>query len=87
MLLVSSLSLKELRNDTFDTWRPAVLPNVLLQRTYSIVGGELATPIREFQDASGTTWLEAIFVNGQHETLERQPKTTFRNLILQEVRR
>ena len=62
-------------------------PDVLLTRTYSVVGGDLATPICEFQDAAGVTWLEAIFVHGQEETLERQPKSTFQTLVLQEVLR
>ena len=57
-----------------------------LRRTYSVVGGHLATPVREFQDAAGVTWFETIFVNGHEETLERYSKPAFLNLILQEVR-
>ena len=60
--------------------------DVLLKRTFSVVGGELATPIREFQDASGATWLETIFVKGHAETLERHPKPAFLSLVLQEIR-
>ena len=61
------------------------MPDVHLQRTYSIVGGELATPIREFQDAAGTTWLETIFIKGHEQTLERHPKPDFLRWVLQEL--
>jgi hypothetical protein len=50
-----------------------------------MVGGELATPIREFLDDGGTAWLEAIFVSGHTQTLERYPKRAFLSLVLQEV--
>ncbi len=62
-----------------------MLSNINLKTTYALVGGELATPIREFLDEGGTTWLEAIFVSGHTQTLERYPKRTFLNLVLQEV--
>ena len=61
-------------------------PDVLLNHTYSVIGGDTATPIREFQDTAGTTWLEAIFARGHEETLERHPKPAFRSLVLQERR-
>jgi hypothetical protein len=60
--------------------------DLLLRRTYSVAGGQLATPIREFQDAAGVTWFETIFVNGHEETLERHSKPALLSLILQEVR-
>ena len=62
-------------------------PDVSLKRTYSVLGGDLATPVREFRDGSGIAWYESIFVNGHGETLERQTKEAFRALVLQEVRR
>jgi hypothetical protein len=48
-----------------------VIIEVRLQHTYSVAGGELATPIREFEDAAGAPWLESIFANGHAETIER----------------
>ena len=63
------------------------MPDLLLRHTYSVVGGDLATPIREFQDSSGVTWLEAIFVRGHEETLERHTKPALQSIVLQEVRR
>ena len=63
-----------------------MLSDVSLKCTYAVVGGETATPIREFQDKAGVVWLEAIFVSGHTETLERHTKPAFLNLVLQEVR-
>ncbi len=62
-----------------------MLSNISLKTTYAMVGGELATPIREFLDDGGTAWLEAIFVSGHTQTLERYPKRAFLSLVLQEV--
>jgi hypothetical protein len=62
-----------------------VIIEVRLQHTYSVAGGELATPIREFEDAAGTPWLESIFANGHAKTIERHSKCAFLSMVLQEV--
>jgi hypothetical protein len=58
---------------------------IALRHTYAIVGGEVAIPLREFFDEGGSPWMEAIFVRGHAETVERHPTPEFLDLILQEV--